>query len=187
MAVLTEELTPEHLKWLGQHLDDIWPKGEKAGPTERDHFIETYLKIRTKTASRASFELNRAQRAYSTKCDKQNIVLKARQLGITTYIAARFFVQTITQDGILSMQVTHDRQSAQDIFRIVRRFWQNLPDEFAKATCKPRVATCGSWCLRIWIASIVWLRPRRMPVEAARFSICIVLRFRAGVGKATRL
>ncbi len=132
MAVLTEELTPEHLKWLGQHLDDIWPKGEKAGPTQRDHFIETYLKIRTKTASRAPFELNRTQRAYSTKCDKQNIVLKARQLGITTYIAARFFVQTITQDGILSMQVTHDRESAQDIFRIVRRFWQNLPDDIRK-------------------------------------------------------
>ncbi|MGB8013577.1 MAG: terminase [Terriglobales bacterium] len=61
---------------------------------------------------------------------KQNIVLKARQVGITTYIAARFFVQTITQRGTLSMQVTHDRESAEDIFRIVRRFWDRLPDDW---------------------------------------------------------
>jgi len=27
------------------------------------------------------------------------------------------------------MQVTQDRESAEDIFRIVRRFWENLPDE----------------------------------------------------------
>src|SRR5208337_1669070 len=27
------------------------------------------------------------------------------------------------------MQVTQDRESAEDVFRIVRRFWENLPDE----------------------------------------------------------
>jgi hypothetical protein len=53
-------------------------------------------------------------------------------VGITTYIAARFFVKTITQRGTMSMQVTQDRQSAEDIFRIVRRFWENLPDEARK-------------------------------------------------------
>ena len=63
---------------------------------------------------------------------RQNVVLKARQVGITTYIAARFFVQTITQPGTLSMQVTQDRESAEDIFRIVRRFWENLPDDAAE-------------------------------------------------------
>ncbi len=63
-------------------------------------------------------------------------MLKARQVGITTYIAARFFAQTISQSGILSMQVTHDRQSAEDIFRIVRRFWDNLPEEWRKGALR---------------------------------------------------
>jgi hypothetical protein len=144
--MVTSELTPEYLEWLGQHLDDrqgyqrvglektedgrIWER------TERDGFIERFLKIRTKTASRTFFRLNRAQREYSWRClrenTKRNVVLKARQVGITTYIAARFFAQTITQGGTLSMQVTQDRESAEDIFRIVRRFWENLPDELRK-------------------------------------------------------
>jgi Terminase RNaseH-like domain len=136
------ELTPEHLEWLGQHLDDpygyqrasretmgdgkIWER------TQRDGFIESFLRIRTKTQNRAFIRLNRAQQEYSWCClrdkSKRNVVLKARQVGITTYIAARFFVQTISQGGTLSMQVTQDRESAEDIFRIVRRFWENLPD-----------------------------------------------------------
>jgi hypothetical protein len=108
-------------------------KGLEAGelwkPTNLDVFIEQFLKIRTKATSESEFKLNRAQREYSRQCTNQNVVLKARQVGITTYIAARFFVRTITRRGTLSMQVTQDRESAEDIFRIVRRFWDRLPDE----------------------------------------------------------
>ena len=95
-------------------------------PTARDLFLERMLRIRSKTR-RTFFLLNRAQREYSKRCTKQNIVLKARQLGITTYIAARFFIQTITQRGTSSMQVAHDRESAEEIFQIIRRFWEKLP------------------------------------------------------------
>jgi hypothetical protein len=137
MAVTKSDWTPEYLEKLGETLDEL-RKGLRPGreDTRRDCFIEEYLKIRTKTANRACFKLNRAQEEYSWDCWKQkskkNVVLKARQVGITTYIAARFFVQTITQPGTLSMQVTQDRESAEDIFRIVRRFWENMPDEARK-------------------------------------------------------
>src|SRR5262249_44612374 len=53
---------------------------------------------------------------------------KARQLGMTTYIAARYFIQTITKPGTLTVQVAHSEESAQAIFTIVRRFWENLPE-----------------------------------------------------------
>jgi hypothetical protein len=143
MAFVTQELTPAYLEWLGQNLDER-DKYQQAGReeiepgklwerTQRDGFIEKWLKIRMKATSRATFfRLNRAQREYSWRCTKQNVVLKARQVGITTYIAARFFVKTITQGGTLSMQVTHDRESAEHIFRIVRRFWENLPEDSRK-------------------------------------------------------
>jgi hypothetical protein len=101
--------------------------GESGRPTVRDQLIQDLLKIRTKTG-RTCFRLNRAQREYSRRCRKRNIVLKARQVGITTYIAARFFIQTITRRGTLSVQVAHDRESAEEIFRIVKRFWEKLPD-----------------------------------------------------------
>src|SRR5246127_4604102 len=70
---------------------------------------------------------NRAQREYSERRTRRNIVLKARQLGITTYVAARFFLQTITQPGTLSVQVAHDQEAAEEIFRIVHRYLENLP------------------------------------------------------------
>jgi len=104
---------------------DLWV------PAVRDLLIEDWLRIRTKTR-RTRIILNRAQREYSRRGTKRNIVLKARQLGITTYIAARFFVQTITRRGTLSVQVAHDRESAEEIFHIVRRFWNNLPAEWRK-------------------------------------------------------
>ncbi len=55
-------------------------------------------------------------------------MLKARQVGITTYIAARFFIQTITRPGTLTVQVAHSEESAEAIFKIVHRFWENLPN-----------------------------------------------------------
>ena len=73
-------------------------------------------------------KLNRAQQEYSQRCTKRNIVLKARQVGITTYIAARFFIQTITRPGTLTVQVAHSDESAQAIFNIVHRFWEKLPN-----------------------------------------------------------
>lgn len=139
---MTQKLTRDYLLWLGQHLDGpagLWrADGELIEPVvllegkARDEFIEGHLKIRTKKAAQSLLLLNRAQRQYSKECTNQNVVLKARQVGITTYIAARFFAQTISRPGILSMQVTQDRESAEDIFRIVRRFWENLPEDMRK-------------------------------------------------------
>jgi len=124
--------------WLeecGRHLEEYATNLERMEveglwePRLRDVLIEQWLAIRTKTPNETSFTLNRAQRDYSRRCGKQNIVLKARQLGITTYIAARFFMQTITQRGTLSVQVAQNQESAEDIFRIVRRFWDGLPED----------------------------------------------------------
>ncbi|MGB8583082.1 MAG: terminase [Candidatus Sulfotelmatobacter sp.] len=98
----------------------------------RDFLIAEWLKIRVKEGGIESLELNRPQLEYSRRCTKQNIVLKARQLGITTYIAARYFVQTITRPGRLTVQVAHSLESAESIFGIVRRFWEKLPEGLRK-------------------------------------------------------
>ena len=97
--------------------------------TVRDLLIRKLLKIRPKKGGLKYLQLNRAQQEYSRACTKRNIVLKARQVGITSYIAARFFLQTITQPGTLTVQVAHSDESAQAIFNIVHRFWENLPNK----------------------------------------------------------
>ncbi len=99
------------------------------GPDEniRETLVRTLLRIRDKQGNLSRLTLNRAQKEYERKCGKKNIVLKARQLGITTYVAARFFLRTITQPGTLTVQVAHDQRAAEQIFRIVYRFLENLP------------------------------------------------------------
>ena len=136
----------EKLLQLGERLDlettirGNWRNDAKTGetwkPTCRDAWIEEKLKIRTKIGRPILFQLNPVQREYSRTCGKQNIVLKARQLGITSYVAARFLVQTITRKGTLTMLVAHDREAAEEIFRIVHRFWDNLPDKLQKGALK---------------------------------------------------
>jgi len=117
------------LRVLGTGLDLRPPRGRGLQHFSiRDFLIEALLKVRSKTRGLVELELNRAQREYAQQCTKRNIVLKARQLGITTYVAARFFVQTITQPGTVTVQVAHDQESAEEIFKIVHRFWENLPE-----------------------------------------------------------
>jgi len=109
---------------FGDHLD------ERLGETSvRDILISTMLKIRPKKGWVQYLRLNRAQKEYSLRATKRNIVLKARQVGITTYIAARFFLQTITHPGTMTVQVAHSDESAEVIFRMVHRFWENLPNK----------------------------------------------------------
>ena len=98
------------------------------GHAVRDLLIESLLKVRSKRKGLIPLKPNRAQREYSRNCRKRNIVLKARQVGITTYIAARFFIETITQPGTMTVQVAHSQESAEEIFKIVHRFWENLPE-----------------------------------------------------------
>ncbi len=116
------------LRRLGAVLDSK-PAGEE---TVRDLLVRGLLKIRNKDKSLVLFRRNRAQMEYARNCTKRNIVLKARQLGMTTYVAARFFVQTITQPGTLTVQVAHTQESAEAIFAIVHRFWENLPEGMRK-------------------------------------------------------
>ncbi|MGA7156017.1 MAG: terminase [Acidobacteriaceae bacterium] len=64
---------------------------------------------------------------FEEKRGRQNIVLKARQMGMTTWVAARFFLRTITRPGTMTLQVAHTREAAESIFRIVQRMWEQLP------------------------------------------------------------
>ena len=98
------------------------------GPTIQDLLIEGLLKVRNKNRCLVQLRPNPAQVEYSRYCTRRNIVLKARQLGMTTYIAARFFIQAITRPGTTAVQVAHNQESAEEIFKIVHRFWENLPE-----------------------------------------------------------
>ena len=97
-----------------------------------EFMMSKWLKIRNRKSRLQCFRVNAVQREYANTAAKRNIVLKARQLGITTYVAARFFMNCITRPGTLCVQVAHNPQSAEEIFRIVHRLLANLPDKVRK-------------------------------------------------------
>ena len=143
--------------------------------TKRDQKMKEYLQIRDKSGCKAPFILNEAQRQIAARWGKKNIMLKARQLGMTTYVAARFFIETITRPGTLTVMVAHDQRSAEDIFRMVHRFQENLPEALKQGALKTPVQMCGNWCGPRWIASSALNpRPIRTPAGGAPFAICIV-------------
>jgi hypothetical protein len=116
----------EELLALGRLLDE--PTERLAGETAGVFLAGALLKVRTRTGAFAPLRPNRAQREFERGRGRANIVLKARQMGISTWVAGRFFLKTVTKPGTLSVQVAHTQEAAEEIFRVVRRFHNELPE-----------------------------------------------------------
>jgi hypothetical protein len=116
----------EELIALGRVFDEPSPA---LGGTTAGFLAETLLRVRTRQGGISPLRPNRAQREYERRRGRANVVLKARQMGMTTWVAGRFFLKTITQPGTLSLLVAHTQEAAEEIFRVVRRFHALLPEE----------------------------------------------------------
>jgi hypothetical protein len=55
------------------------------------------------------------------------VVIKARQLGISTYTQARLFNKTAYSIGKNTLILSHDLDSSNSIFNMVKRFYANIP------------------------------------------------------------
>ncbi|HVW77842.1 MAG TPA: hypothetical protein VHB45_09520 [Alloacidobacterium sp.] len=115
----------EELIDLGRVLDDSLAR--LGGLRTGDFLARELLKIRDREGRIVPFVCNRAQSEYERRRGRTNIVLKSRQMGISTWVAGRFFLKTITHPGTLTLQVAHTQEAAEGIFRIVHRFLENLP------------------------------------------------------------
>jgi hypothetical protein len=86
---------------------------------------------------------NPAQAAFERERGQRNIIVKARQMGITTWIAGRFFLRTITATGVMTVLVAHTQDAAEAIFRVVQRFWHCLPEYYRVGPLKRSRANVG--------------------------------------------
>ncbi|NYF49990.1 terminase [Tunturiibacter gelidoferens] len=105
-----------------------------------------WLKVRDREGVERPLRANAVQRAFERECGRQNIVLKARQMGITTWVAGRFFLKTITARGVMTVQVAQTREAAEGIFRMVQRFWECLPEEMREGVLRRSKANAGQMC-----------------------------------------
>jgi hypothetical protein len=97
------------------------------GRTVGEFLAEALLKVRGKDGRAYALKANTAQRAFERRRGAGNIVLKARQMGMTTWVAGRFFMKTITRPGTLTLQVAHTQSAEEEMLRIVHRFVEFLP------------------------------------------------------------
>ncbi|MGC1782757.1 MAG: terminase [Acidobacteriaceae bacterium] len=131
----------ERLVWIGERLD--YKCLELDDDTLGTWLARALLRVRDRDGNITPLEANRAQRAYEERRGRWNIVLKARQMGISTWIAGRFFLKTITRPGTLTVQVAHNREAAEQIFRIVHRFYEQLPEGLREGVLRLSRANAG--------------------------------------------
>jgi hypothetical protein len=88
------------------------------------------LKIRTKDGTIAPLCLNKAQRHIHERLGEQltttgkvrALILKGRQQGCSTYVAARFYHRVTQHPGVETFILTHDEDATRNLFAIVERF-----------------------------------------------------------------
>ena len=148
------ELDRSELEFLGKALDRH--QTSLRGPTAIFSLAERLLVARMREGRPGKLIANKVQKAFEKKRGQRNIVLKARQMGLTTWVAARFFLKTITQPGTLTLEVAHTQEAAEEIFRIVHQFLDWLPNGMREGPLKTGRATWCRLCFRRWIRSIAW-------------------------------
>jgi hypothetical protein len=123
--------TQEDLVRLGALLD--------SGPEAARALAEKVLRIRNRLGTCIPLAANKAQQQYQIHRGRKNIVLKARQMGVTTWIAGQFFLRTLTHPGTVTVQVAHTQEAAEALFRIVHRFLDQLPPEWSESPVLKKV------------------------------------------------
>ena len=111
------------------------------------YFAEHALKLRPKFGPLEPFIFNAAQHKLHELIEQQKaktgrvraIILKARQLGVSTYVAARFYRATTASPGLKTIIIGHERRASSNLFQIVKRLHDGLPDDL-----RPSVGTSNA-------------------------------------------
>jgi len=102
---------------------------------DRLWYMENFLKIRDKQSRLVPFKANHVQRMFNdiieenTKCGKPHryIVLKARQLGISTFTEGYIYHDTSTRENVNSLIIAHEEKATLNLFNMSRLFYESCP------------------------------------------------------------
>jgi len=120
-TVAIDERGDSIMNWL----ENILAEGEHATRLRNDleYFAQHCLKLRPKSGPLEPFVFNAAQRKLHELLEKQKastgrvrvVILKARQLGVSTYIAARLYQRTINNPGLRTIIIGHERRASSNL------------------------------------------------------------------------
>ena len=102
---------------------------------DRPWYMEHFLKIRDKNANLIPFKINDAQTLFENeiqKCEKEGklkrfIILKARQMGFSTFTEGLIFHDTTTNTFKNSMIIAHEDKATQNLFNMSKLYYEELP------------------------------------------------------------
>lgn len=100
-------------------------------------YSENFLKIRDKTATIIDFKLNKAQKIVLDKIAelrKQGkpvriLLLKARQMGMSTFTEGFIFHDTSTNENKNALIIAHEESASQNLFNISKLYYEYLPEQ----------------------------------------------------------
>lgn len=88
---------------------------------------ETFCKVVNKQGKKVKFILNPQQKELVSNLEKYNIVLKSRQLGITTVSCCLSLYYAITRPSSHCLLVSYSADSASTIFDKLKQMYEDLP------------------------------------------------------------
>lgn len=94
--------------------------------------INNLYLIKNKQGSKQRFKLNWAQQSLYNNMWYRNIVLKARQLGMSTFISLLFLDRCLFNENMAAGIIAHTLEDAQQLFSRVKFAYDNLPDMLRK-------------------------------------------------------
>lgn len=103
---------------------------------ELPYYSRHCLKIRDKSGALRPFILNRPQTYLHARLEEQKrktgrvraVLVKGRQMGTSTYVAARFFHKSTLKNGTRVFILAHISESTHHIFKMVGAFYDAVPD-----------------------------------------------------------
>lgn len=96
-------------------------------------YMQSFLKIRTKQGKLEKLILNSTQRKINERIDKLQgkpiriLVLKARQMGVSTFTEGRIFHKTATSKLTNSLIIAHKEDASTNLFNMSKLFYEELP------------------------------------------------------------
>ena len=99
-------------------------------------FAPAFLTIKNKAGRPVPFAFNQAQEYVHARLETQlkamgrvrAVLLKGRQMGMSTYIGARNFHRVITTRGQKAFILTHESEATKNLFEMTKRYDETLPE-----------------------------------------------------------
>ena len=125
------------MKTWDEHIEEVFElvKKDKKLLYNKKWRIQNLYPIIDKTGKVIPMKLNKAQEEFfdmiirnnkSETNKKPSIILKSRQVGITTLVSICFLDDAVMFDGIKCAIQSHKRESMKDIFKVVRFAYDNM-------------------------------------------------------------